>query len=120
MDPLQYREYSPNSWGELFYKELSVYPIPSYPALLHEDTTSWNYGRPRLHTSPQGIIKTFPEPVRKSKDTLEEAENEAHATSIAHANGQVEAPGAPKGPPGGTQRPQQGIGSPKPQFTEVK
>ena len=24
------------------YKELSVFPIPSYPALLHKDTTSWN------------------------------------------------------------------------------
>ena len=23
-------------------KELSVYPIPSYPALLRKDTTSWN------------------------------------------------------------------------------
>ena len=23
-------------------KELSVYPIDSYPALLHKDTTSWN------------------------------------------------------------------------------
>ena len=36
------RASSPNSWGELFYKGLSVYPIPSYPALLHKDTTSWN------------------------------------------------------------------------------
>jgi hypothetical protein len=24
------------------YKELYVFPIPSYPALLHKDTTSWN------------------------------------------------------------------------------
>ena len=36
------RASSPNWWGELFYKGLSVYPIPSYPALLHKDTTSWN------------------------------------------------------------------------------
>ena len=38
-------------------------------------------------------------------------------THAAHENPQMEAPGAPKGLPGGTQRPQQGIGSQKPQFT---
>ena len=34
--------YSPTLWGELFYKEFSVHPIPSYPALLCQDNTSWN------------------------------------------------------------------------------
>ena len=29
------RASSPNWWGKLFYKGLSVYPIPSYPAQLH-------------------------------------------------------------------------------------
>ena len=36
------RASSPNWWGKLLYKGLSVYPIASYPALLHKDTTSWN------------------------------------------------------------------------------
>ena len=39
---LAVRAYSPTLWGELFYKEFSVHPIPSYPALLCQDTTSWN------------------------------------------------------------------------------
>ena len=30
--------------------ESPAHPIPSYPALCREDTTSWNYGRPRTHT----------------------------------------------------------------------
>ena len=30
-------------------KESPVLPIPSYPALCREDTTSWNDGRPRTH-----------------------------------------------------------------------
>ena len=34
-----------NSWT----KESPVLPIPSYPALCLEDTTSWNNGRPRLN-----------------------------------------------------------------------
>ena len=34
-----------NSWT----KESPVLPIPSYPALCREDTTSWNDGRPRTH-----------------------------------------------------------------------
>ena len=37
-----------------------------------------------------------------------------------HANGQMEAPGARKRRPGGTQRLQQGITSPKPELIEVK
>ena len=36
------RASSPTLWEELFYKELPVQPIPSHPALLHEDTTFWN------------------------------------------------------------------------------
>ena len=34
-------------------------------------------------------------------------------TYTAHANGQMEAPGAPKGLPGGAQRPQEGTGGQK-------
>ena len=30
-------------------KESPVLPIPSYPALCREDTTSWNHGRPSTH-----------------------------------------------------------------------
>ena len=36
------KDYSPTLWGQLFYKEFSVHPIPSYPALLCQDNTSWN------------------------------------------------------------------------------
>ena len=36
------KAYFPTLWGELFYKEFPVHPIPSYPALLCQDNTSWN------------------------------------------------------------------------------
>jgi len=41
-------------------------------------------------------------------------------TYNAHGNGKMEAPQARKRLPGGTQRPQHGIASPKPGFIEVK
>ena len=37
--------------GSWWSKEIPVHPIPSYPALSREDTTSWKHGRPRTHTS---------------------------------------------------------------------
>ena len=36
-------------------KESPVLPIPSYPALYREDTTSWNHGRPGTHHKPERI-----------------------------------------------------------------
>ena len=35
--------------GSSSSQESPVLPIPSYPALCREDTTSWNHGRPRTH-----------------------------------------------------------------------
>ena len=35
--------------GNSSSQESPVLPIPSYPALCREDTTSWNHGRPRTH-----------------------------------------------------------------------
>ena len=51
---LSERASSPTSWGEFKFKEPPVLPIPSYPALCREDTTSWNHGRPgtNLQESP--------------------------------------------------------------------
>ena len=43
---LSERASSPTSWGEFKSKESPVLPIPSYPALCREDTTSWIDGRP--------------------------------------------------------------------------
>ena len=40
-----------NSWT----KESPALPIPSYPALCREDTTSWNHGRPGTHHELQRI-----------------------------------------------------------------
>ena len=41
--PIQTKVPSPISWGELFfYKEFSVLPKPSFPALDCQDTSSWN------------------------------------------------------------------------------
>ena len=42
-----------NSWT----KESPVLPIPSYPALCREDTTSWNDGRPRTHHRARDTCK---------------------------------------------------------------
>ena len=36
-------------------KESPVLPIPSYPALCREDTTSWNHGRPGTHHKRERI-----------------------------------------------------------------
>ena len=33
---------TPTLWGEFLYKEISVQPNPSFPALWGQDTTSWN------------------------------------------------------------------------------
>ena len=35
--------------GNSSSKESPALPIPSYPALCREDTTSWKHGRPRIH-----------------------------------------------------------------------
>ena len=43
------RASSPTSWAEFITKESPVLPIPSYPALCREDTTSWIHGRPSAH-----------------------------------------------------------------------
>ena len=40
--------------GNSSSKESPVLPIPSYPALCREDTTSWNHGRPGTHHKPEG------------------------------------------------------------------
>ena len=54
---LSERASSPTLGGNSSYKESPVLPIPSYPALCREDTTSWNDGRPKTHpeTAQQGM-----------------------------------------------------------------
>ena len=60
---LSVRGSSPTSWGEFKCKESPVLPIPSYPALCREDTTSWNHGRPRTHTSPAATNRQLHPPI---------------------------------------------------------
>ena len=42
--------------GNSSSKESPALPIPSYPALCREDTTSWNHGRPRAGVRPKSLI----------------------------------------------------------------
>ena len=42
--------------GNSSSKESPALPIPSYPALCREDTTSWNHGRPRGRRSATQIV----------------------------------------------------------------
>ena len=55
-DPLGECFFPPILGGNSSSKGSPVLPIPSYPALCREDTTSWNDGRPRTHYDPAGAL----------------------------------------------------------------
>ena len=70
--PLGEGFFPPILGGNSSSKESPVLPIPSYPALCRQDTTSWKAGRPRTHCEPDCII-SFVHRLHESTEALQPA-----------------------------------------------
>ena len=107
--------------GNSSSKGFPALPIPRYPALCREDTSSWNDGRPRTQYEPQRAERAL-ETHRAARGSQESpgeprgAQGSPGQPRTAQERGAQENPGEPRKPlvsPGELRRAQENPGEPR-------